>query len=97
MKRKEGAEARTRTWDRLVTVTSGGSSAERRNSEALYQLSYFGSFPDTRVVLIWLSFPPDSGEAGWQGIGDAVAIDPRTAPPPPPTDTFSAGPREERV
>ncbi len=97
MKRKEGAEARTRTWDRLVTVTSGGSSAERRNSEALYQLSYFGSSSDTRVLLIWLSFPPDSGETSWHGVGAAVAVGVADRSVAPATDTFSAGPREGRV
>ncbi len=54
MKRKGDAEARTRTWDRLV------------NSEALYQLSYFGSIQGTRFVLIGLSFPPDSGAIGYR-------------------------------
>ena len=39
------AEARTRTWDHLV------------NSEALYQLSYFGSARPTRERPIWLSLP----------------------------------------
>ncbi len=64
--REGSAEARTRTWDRLVTVTFGGKSADRRNSEALYQLSYFGSTPDTRLVLIGLSFPPDSSAIGYR-------------------------------